>query len=157
MRPEAKRMTTDGYYRILVPTDFSSCSAAAWAEAQRLARVCGSELVLVHALAETTFSSGLPFASALGKEVFEETRRWARHELEGWVEKATTSGLKARAQLRVGVAHRVIVDLATDERADLVVIGTHGRGGLDRVLLGSVADRVIRLAPCSVLTVREPA
>ena len=67
-------MTTEGYYRILVPTDFSSCSAAAWAEAQRLARVCGSELVLVHALAKTTFSSGLPVARALGKEVLLEER-----------------------------------------------------------------------------------
>jgi nucleotide-binding universal stress UspA family protein len=47
--------------------------------------------------------------------------------------------------------------LATDERADLIVIGTHGRGGVDRALLGSVADRMVRLAPCPVLTVREPA
>jgi nucleotide-binding universal stress UspA family protein len=49
------------------------------------------------------------------------------------------------------------VALAVDERADLVVIGTHGRGGIDRALLGSVADRVVRLARCPVLTVREPA
>jgi nucleotide-binding universal stress UspA family protein len=49
------------------------------------------------------------------------------------------------------------VALARDERADLVVIGTTGRGGLNRALLGSVADRVVRLAPCPVLTVREPA
>ena len=79
------------------------------------------------------------------------------HELERRVERAKTTGLKARAQLLVGVAHRMIVELVMDERADLVVIGTHGRGGLDRALLGSVADRVIRLAPCPVLAVREPA
>ena len=60
-----------------------------------------------------------------------------------------------------GAAHRrpveEVVALATDELADLVVIGSHGRGGVGRVLLGSVADRVIRLAPCPVLTVRAPA
>jgi nucleotide-binding universal stress UspA family protein len=55
------------------------------------------------------------------------------------------------------VAYQEIVTLAVDERADLIVIGTHGRGGIDRALLGSVADRVVRLAPCPVLTVREPA
>jgi nucleotide-binding universal stress UspA family protein len=55
------------------------------------------------------------------------------------------------------VPHDEIVALATDERADLVVIGTHGRGGVNRALLGSVADRVVRLSPCPVLTIREPA
>jgi nucleotide-binding universal stress UspA family protein len=59
--------------------------------------------------------------------------------------------------LRSGVPHQEIVALARDERADLIVIGTHGRGGINRALLGSVADRVVRLAPCPVLTVREPA
>jgi nucleotide-binding universal stress UspA family protein len=56
--------------------------------------------------------------------------------------------------LRTGVPYKEIVGAATRERADLLVMGTHGRGGLDRALLGSVADRVIRLAPCPVVTVR---
>jgi nucleotide-binding universal stress UspA family protein len=56
-----------------------------------------------------------------------------------------------------GVPHEEIVALAEAERADLVVIGTHGRGGLGRAVLGSVADRVVRLAPCPVLSVRVPA
>jgi nucleotide-binding universal stress UspA family protein len=73
------------------------------------------------------------------------------------VAKARAEGLSARVALRTGVAHQEIVALATDERADAIVIGTHGRGGIDRALLGSVADRVVRLAPCPVLTVREPA
>jgi universal stress protein A len=58
--------------------------------------------------------------------------------------------------VRSGAAHQEIVDLATDERADLVIMGTHGRSGLTRVLLGSVAERVIRFAPCPVLTARKP-
>jgi nucleotide-binding universal stress UspA family protein len=91
------------------------------------------------------------------RPVYEGARKWAGGALEDWVAKARAEGLNARATLRTGVPYQEVVALATDERADLIVIGTHGRGGIDRALLGSVADRVVRLAPCPVLTVREPA
>jgi len=58
--------------------------------------------------------------------------------------------------LRTGIPHDEIVRIARDEGADLIAIGTHGRGGLDRLMLGSVCDRVIRLSSCPVLAVREP-
>jgi nucleotide-binding universal stress UspA family protein len=86
--------------------------------------------------------------------VFEAARKWGQGSLDAWMNQAQAKGLKARVALRTGVPYREIVDLVTDERADLVVIGTHGRGGIDRALLGSVADRVVRLVPCPVLTVR---
>jgi len=73
-----------------------------------------------------------------------------------WSKQARAEGLEARACLRRGLADQEIVALARDERADLIVIGTHGRAGMSRMLLGSVTDRVVRLAPCPVLTVREP-
>jgi len=132
-------VTLEGvFYRIVVPTDFSTCAEEAWALAQRVAQTCGSELVLVHVLEA-------PPDTEIGKT------------LEQWAAKARQRGLKARTVVRTGTPHQEIVALATDERADLVVIGTHGRSGLNRALLGSVADRVVRLAPCPVLTVREPA
>ena len=59
--------------------------------------------------------------------------------------------------MRDGIPYHEIVTLAQDRRADLIVIDTHGRGGVNRALLGSVADRVVRLASCPVLTVREPS
>ena len=68
-----------------------------------------------------------------------------------------TAAGSSTAVMRTGVPHEEIVALATDELADLLVIGTHGRGGVSRALIGSVADRVVRLAPCPVLTVRGPA
>ncbi len=147
-------MATDGYYRIVVPVDFSECSRAAWMEAQRLARAFGSEIVLVHVLDEPAPTSGAPFASGLSGEFAAAVRRWSEGELARWREPATAAGLNVRTVLRTGKPHGQIVDLATDERADLIVIGTHGRSGLDRALLGSVSDRVIRLAPCPVLSVR---
>jgi nucleotide-binding universal stress UspA family protein len=148
-------MTERVFSRILVPTDFSTCSEAAWNLAQRLARAVDGELVLVHVLPETPLYSEVPWSMSHVKEVYAAARNWGEDALEGWVARARASGFSARAILREGVAHREIAALATTERADLVVIGTHGRGGIDRALLGSVADRVVRSAPCPVLTVRE--
>ena len=142
------------FYRIVVPTDFSECAEEAWGLAQRLAAASGAELVLVHVLLEAPpFNEG-PFTMHRVRKVYEAARTWGQESLDAWMSQARAKGLKARVALRTGVPYREIVDLVTDERADLVVIGTHGRGGIDRALLGSVADRVLRLAPCPVLTVR---
>jgi nucleotide-binding universal stress UspA family protein len=150
-------VTGNGFYRIVVPTDFSSCSEEAWALAQRLAGALGSELVLVHVLVEAPLWGEGPFSMDRTRELFEAARKWAGDKLGEWAAEARGKGLRARPTLRTGAAHEEIVALATDERADLVIIGTHGRGGVNRALLGSVTDRVVRLAPCPVLTVREPA
>ena len=144
------------FYRIIVPTDFSSCAEEAWRIAQRLAGMSGAELVLTHVLTEAPLFREGPFIMPKVREVFEAARSFGETALEEWVAKARAEGLSARAALRTGVVYQEIVALAVDERADLVVIGTHGRGGIDRALLGSVADRVVRLARCPVRTVREP-
>jgi nucleotide-binding universal stress UspA family protein len=145
------------FYRILVPTHFSECSQEAWKLAGRMAAAPDCELVLTHVLTEVPlYGEGLLNVET-ARKVREGARRWAETTLQDWVGKARAEGLSARAALRTGVPHHEIVALARDERADLIVIGTTGRGGLNRALLGSVADRVVRLAPCPVLTVREPA
>jgi len=144
------------FEHIVVPTDFSTCAEAAWKLARRVAAMSGGELILVHVLVETPLYRESPFGMNAVREVYETARKWAEGALEGWVAKARAEGqLAVRAVLRTGVPHADIVKLATDERADLIVIGTHGRGGLERAILGSVADRVVRLAACPVLTVRE--
>jgi len=151
-------VTIEGlFYRIVVPTDFSACAEEAWGLAQRLALALGSDVVLAHVLVETPLYDEGPFTMERTRKVYEAARRWAEESIEQWAAAARAKGVKVRTVLRTGVAHREIVALATDERADLVLMGTHGRGGLDRALLGSVADRVIRLAPCPVLTVRQPS
>jgi len=145
------------FYRIVVATDFSTCSEEAWSLARRVAASSGGELILTHVLTETPLYREGPFSMASVREVYRQAREWAASTLEEWVSKARSEGLTARTALCTGVPYEEIVALARDERAELIVIGTHGRGGLDRALLGSVADRVVRLAPCPVLTVREPA
>jgi nucleotide-binding universal stress UspA family protein len=137
------------FYRIVVPTDFSGCAEEAWGLAQRLASASDAELVLTHVLVETPLYSEGPFTMEKTRRVYEAARRWAGETLELWAAKARSAGLHVRIALRKGVPHEEIVALATDEKADLVVIGIHGRGG--------VADRVVRLAPCPVLIVREPS
>jgi len=145
----------DGLERILVPTDFSAGSERAWAEARRLAARLGAELVLVHVLVETPLYSEGPFTMKRARDVFDASRAWAVKTLGDWTTTAAAASISARWVLRTGVPYKEIVGAAARERADLIVIGTHGRGGLDRALLGSVADRVIRLAPCPVVTVRD--
>ncbi len=145
------------FHRIVVPTDFSDCSQEAWAVAKRVAAAPGSELILLHVLTEVPLYAEGVLNIKNARKIREGARKWVESALDDWVAKARAEGLSGRAVVRSGVAHQEIVGLVRDERADLVVIGTHGRGGINRALLGSVADRVVRLAPCPVLTVREPA
>jgi len=156
-REETAAKSEGLFHRIVVPTDFSSCAEAAWEIAQRLAAAVGSELVLAHVLVEAPLFDESPFNTEKTRGVFEVATRWAEEHIEQWAAAAKRKGLKVRTAMRRGQPHAEVVALAMDERAALVVLGTHGRGGLDRALLGSVADRVVRLAPCPVLTVREPS
>jgi nucleotide-binding universal stress UspA family protein len=88
--------------------------------------------------------------------VYAAARKWAAAALEERTAKFREHGLATRWLLKTGVPHEEIVKTAAEERADYIVMGTHGRGLLDRFLLGSVADRVVRTAPCPVVTVRQP-
>jgi nucleotide-binding universal stress UspA family protein len=95
-----------------------------------------------------------PFtAEALG-ELSEAGRAWVQ-QLEAWADKARAAGCKVRTVLRVGVPYREVVAQVRESQADLVLMATHGRGEIHRLLVGSVADKVIRMAPCPVLTFKE--
>ena len=130
--------------RILAAMDFSLCSLAALEYAEELARRFDAPLLLLHA-------SGAPSMPA---EVHEHSGDAAALALTRAVEGLREHGLTARALFRPGSAADEIVRTAEVERASLIVMGTHGRTGMTRVLMGSVAERVVREAPCPVLTVR---
>ena len=95
-----------------------------------------------------------PFVGAAVGEFSTAGQEWAAR-LERWGEDARTDGAKVTTVLRVGVPYQEILASVKDEHADLVVMATHGRGKIHRLLVGSVADKVIRMAPCPVLTIRE--
>ena len=90
------------------------------------------------------------------KDFSEAGRAWATM-LEEWADAGQHDGIKVRTVLRVGVPHVEILEAAKEERATLVLLATHGRGEIHRLLVGSVADKVIRMAACPVMTIREGA
>jgi nucleotide-binding universal stress UspA family protein len=139
--------------RILCPTDFSASAAAAERQAASLASALGAEVLLIHVASEAPlWREGM--ITTTFKQVFEGQRKWAEAELARRAHVLTDQGLVARSVVKVGVAWSEIIRAAADEHADLIVMGTQGRSGLERFLMGSVAERVLRVAPCPVLTVR---
>jgi len=140
------------FQRIVCGTDFSDTAEAAWLVARDLAAVHRAELTLLHVFPDLPPSPDVAVPTVI--QVWEEQRRWVNAELERRVADAAARGIDSRAVLKHGPAPDGIVEAATEAHADVLVVGTHGRTGLERVLLGSVAEAVIRKAPCAVLTVK---
>lgn len=141
--------------RILYASDFSSASRPAFAKALELAKANRAELIVTHVLAPTMppLVDGYISPKAYA-EIEAAARREVRKRLAALVTKAKRAGVRARALLLEGLPADRIVRAARSQGADLVVIGTHGRTGFSRLVLGSVASRVISQARCAVLTVR---
>ena len=141
------------FRRILVATDFAESAERALACAVQLARRHGAELVLLHVYLDLPAYPEITAGQV--EAIYEEQRRWIESALERRARSARSEGLLARALLRTGPAASTIVATANDEGADLLVVGTHSRSGLDRLIVGSVAERVVRLATCPVLVVKS--
>jgi nucleotide-binding universal stress UspA family protein len=142
--------------RILAATDFSPASAPAVAQAVRLAGEVGAELTLVHVYEPPGAASFGSYIASPGlyDEIEQALRAGAEKSLAPLVKAARKQGVRVTAQVLRGIPHSGITEAAAANHADLIVIGTHGRSGFFRLLLGSVAQRVIAAAPCPVMTVR---
>lgn len=146
------------FNKILVATDLDEVSTEALRVAVSLARDEGSSLHIVHVLLD-------PMTQPWGADAYginipnllADMRRDASRALDVLVAEATPKVADVRSQVLVGSPAAEIVRYAAAESIDLIVVGTHGRGVVPRAFLGSVADRVIREAPCPVLTVRHKA
>ena len=144
--------------RILVPVDFSDCSRASLDVAVDLAARFGSEIEALHVWETPIYVTPdlMLWAPAQGKRSLADfARTHAGQAMEKLLESVEKNGVKVHGRVETGGISDVILHAAED--ADLVVIGTHGRTGLAHVLLGSVAERVVRQSPCPVLTVRSVA
>ena len=144
--------------RFLCAVDFSDPSRVAMREAAELARRFGGalELLHVHPLAPPAVDLGAPPSPA---DELEAMLRELRQTLARWQEEAARIvGHPVNGTIVPGIPADDVVRFASDRKADVVVLGSHGRKGLARLLLGSVADRVVREAPCAVLVsrVRDP-
>lgn len=139
------------FQTILYPTDFSSCSEAAVPLARALAREQGARLVLLHVVPIETVPEGASMVP-MDLEAYHVALEELRRRLEG-----PDLKLAVETDVRQGDAQTEILQAADAWRADLIVMGTHGRTGLGRLLVGSVAEAVMRHAQCPVLTIKNPA
>ena len=142
--------------RILCATDFSEVSTKAEACAIALARHYEARLSLLHV------DPPMPILAPYGEipvdiRLFEDQRRHAEHELGAARERARAAGVPVDAAVLGGYPAREILAFADEQGVDLIVLGSHGRGGVEHLLLGSVAEKVLRKAPCPVLVVPATA
>jgi nucleotide-binding universal stress UspA family protein len=144
--------------RILVPTDFSADADAAFRYAIELAKPFGAIVELLHVvedpLAAGMWSAEIYTAEIAGLQI--NLVKDAEARLRSIIEDTKTP-IRLTGEVQTGAAAATILDAARDRHSDLIVMGTKGRTGLSHLLMGSVAERVVRLAPCPVLTVRPGA
>lgn len=149
-------MSTPDTYRILVATDFSDLAGLAFAEALSLARRNPYAELHVVAVVDKEASEIVPVADRHSSllQITDHMRERLIAETDRMLGPDPTRRVRSTVHIRVGKIAEQIAGLAGEISADLVVIGTHGRRGFQKLLLGSVAERTVRLAPCAVLVVR---
>lgn len=141
--------------KILCPTDFSPLAQHGVQYALDLAQLFGSKLRLVHAYSLPTYFA-LPEAAVIPSAEY-ATARSVEHQarLDSALESLRASGIDIEGALRIGVTHAEIAEEAEQWNADLIVMSSHGHTGFTHAVLGSVAERVLRVAPCPVLILRN--
>ena len=141
--------------RFLVPVDFSAYAHQALEYAIGLARKPGARVTLLHVMQSPPWggeSAGtVPYAYS---QFIQHLEAEVVHRMQTYLARVTGSGLEGDLAVGYGVPFQEILETAKKHQVDLIVMGTHGRTGLQHVLVGSVAEKVVRLAPCPVLVVR---
>jgi len=144
--------------KILFPTDFSELSEAALKYAVHFARDYEATLHVIHVVDEAYqyWMSMAPSTIPVGAPVLDDMVKNAQKALDRLVAEKIGPGIKTVPRILIGRPYVEIARYAKNQAIELIVIGTHGRGGLSHMLLGSVAEKVVRKAPCPVLTVHHP-
>jgi nucleotide-binding universal stress UspA family protein len=141
---------------ILAPTDFSSHATCAVRYACALAERFGATLHLLHVLSDVVPAGPDPMVAAvLPPEYYRESEQAARKALAAILDPSWGRPAAVESSVRWGVPVDAVIEHAETHAVDLIVVATHGRTGLSHVLLGSVAERIVREAPCPVLTIRD--
>jgi len=140
------------FKRILVPIDFSPHSAAAFELAVEIARAFDSKIHLLHCY-QLQPGGISPYGIAIPSSYFAEIRNAATGQLAEWQEKHVPAGIAVDSSTMSDAPSESIIATAKKIGADLIVMGTRGLSGFKHVMLGSVAERTVRLAPCPVMTV----
>ncbi len=139
--------------KILVPVDFSDHSARALEYAVDLAKEFGSSVHLLHCY-QINVGGLSPYGIVIPESLDRDVREAASRQLDEWAERVRTAGIEVEVTVTPIFPSEAIANLAERIHVDLIVMGTRGLSGVKHVLLGSVAERTLRHAPCSVLTVK---
>jgi nucleotide-binding universal stress UspA family protein len=142
-------------HHVLVPLDFSTYAEQALDYAIALAQKLQARVTLLHVIQPPAFvnvEGGLWPTSTFLQDLEAAVTR----DMEGYLARVTAAGLEGEMVVVHGVPFQEILDTAKARQVDLIIMGTHGRTGLTHVFLGSVAEKVVRLAPCPVLVARQP-
>jgi nucleotide-binding universal stress UspA family protein len=142
-------------HRILCATDLSPASEPAWEQARRLGQIFNADVLLLHVVAPVWLPADASISPALDQGWAETSRQQAQERVDQLVHRAGDPEGKVLSRVEEGSPGSQILEVARREAADLIVMGTHGRAGVRRLVLGSVAENLVRLAPCPVLTVRS--
>jgi universal stress protein A len=140
--------------RILAPTDFSELSKQGLKRALELAEAFGAKLVLLYVVEPPPYPMEGIVPSPLGATLLDDLERQATNDLAQMLSETQASKMDVARRVVVGIPYRKIVDVAEEEKIDLIVMTTHGRTGLSHLVMGSVAEKIVRTAPCPVLTIR---
>lgn len=140
--------------KILYATDFSESSAPAWDYAQSLARLSGADLHVLHVVSELSENRRRLIPSDTFTLLEKEVEENAAEETKRFCRENCAEGVDYTVEAVIGTPHTEIIRKAAEVNADLIVMGTHGRTGIEHALVGSNAERVVRHSPVPVLTVR---
>lgn len=142
--------------RILFPTDFSEGSYHALPYAVDLARHYNAKLYIIHVIYDIARATDSHIPHISTDELYREMSAWAEKEMERCCVEEVRGLSDIEKKVLRGIPYEEIIKFATDKKIDIIVIGTYGRVGLERFLFGSTAERVVRRAPCPVMSVRMP-
>lgn len=142
--------------KILVPIDFSDYSRSALKYAVNFCKNCNAEMILIYVVEPVIYPPDFSMGQIAIPSVNSEWDERARQELEKLAKEEIPSTVKVRTVIKTGKPFVEIVETASELDVDLIIIATHGRSGVEHILFGSTAEKVVRKAPCPVLTLREP-
>lgn len=142
--------------KILCPTDFSDFSLYAITYAVSFARQYKAKLLLLHVLDVFLHDPAYVVPYVADRSIFEDFEKKARARLEELGKKNVPAGMDTELIVRAGRAFVEIIRAAREKEVDMIVIATHGRTGLSHAMFGSTAERVVRKAPCPVLSIKHP-
>ena len=148
MKPEIKK--------ILVPIDFSDYSKNALKYAVNIVETFKAEMFLVYVVEPVIYPPDFSMGQIAIPSVNTEWDERAKEELKKLAENEIPKGVKVQTIVKTGKPFIEIIDTAAEKDIDLIVIATHGHSGVEHILFGSTAEKVVRKAPCPVLTLREP-